>query len=495
MAQLFQVELIRLSWLQKKQVKDTLSYPACDHLQSFMPGRVLPRYLSSSSSALLPIFCTSSNTQPELKARSRRSARSTMRDAQLCKELQLFLSSQGLPCDKVPSTKELSKCGREDLAKIVRRRGYKAIQALLADSDSKQGNVQEDNGVHRVKDNVTEALIAVSDSKSLREKQLPEKPGTPDDTGQTLESNIHSFPRTLQENAKVEAAPEATASPIVKLGEEELRRRAAEFVRTGRLEQLPDSDDEEEEDENGFLEDSSDEDDDINTQNGPLDAQGIAVEKAAILRAKLLPFLKGNVPGELNNQVADSILGSSQGLKFLEELNQVGPQTWRDSTSEADLELQEIKSALVNKERELREVSRDLEETKAQLALIQAKATAEVAQAKQLALEKDLRLKSADLALANLKRVQVEYWGEGERVELAGSFNGWRYFILMEPDPTSEITKPDGSRGPMMWGTELWLYPGVYEIKFIIDGVWQIDQRREIVTRNSHHNNLLRVEP
>ncbi|MCO5549056.1 hypothetical protein L7F22_002522 [Adiantum nelumboides] len=132
---------------------------------------------------------------------------------------------------------------------------------------------------------------------------------------------------------------------------------------------------------------------------------------------------------------------------------------------------------------------------KAQLALIQAKATAEVAQAKQLALEKEIRLKSADLALANLKRVQVEYWGEGERVELAGSFNGWKYFILMESDPTSEISRPDGSRGPMMWGAELWLYPGVYEIKFIIDGVWQIDQRREVVTKNSLHNNLLRVEP
>lgn len=43
--------------------------------------------------------------------------------------------------------------------------------------------------------------------------------------------------------------------------------------------------------------------------------------------------------------------------------------------------------------------------SQAQLALVQAKATAEVAQAKQLALEKDIRLKSADLALANLKRV------------------------------------------------------------------------------------------
>ena len=43
-------------------------------------------------------------------------------------------------------------------------------------------------------------------------------------------------------------------------------------------------------------------------------------------------------------------------------------------------------------------------------------------------------------------QVQVEYWGEGSVVELAGSFNGWKHFVVMKPDLTSEISKPDGSR-------------------------------------------------
>jgi hypothetical protein len=42
--------------------------------------------------------------------------------------------------------------------------------------------------------------------------------------------------------------------------------------------------------------------------------------------------------------------------------------------------------------------------------------------------------------------VRVEYWGEGSTVELAGSFNGWKHFVAMKPDLTSEISKPDGSR-------------------------------------------------
>ncbi|KAI5081011.1 hypothetical protein GOP47_0004194 [Adiantum capillus-veneris] len=476
MARLFQLESI---CSYSVQIKDILPSPVSDHHQWFIGGRVVLRY---PSSPLLPIFCTSSNTQPESRARTRRNARSTMRDTQLCKELQLFLSSQGLPLDKVPSTKELSKRGRDDLAKVVRRRGYKAVQELLVNSDSKPAAAKEDNEIYSARGNDTSS--AVTNSISSNEEQSHKKPGTPDDTGQGLESNLGITASTTQENAKSEAASGATTklngSLVENQGEEELRRKAAEFVRTGHLDQLTDSDEGEEEDDNEIFEDSSDEEEIINMQNGQWNTEGIAAEKAALLRAKLVPFLKGMAPGQLSKQVTESMLGSSQGLK---------------SSAEADFKLQEIKSALISKERELREVARDLEETKAQLALIQAKATAEVAQAKQLVLEKDIRLKSADLALANLKRVHVEYWGEGERVELAGSFNGWKYFILMESDPTSEISKPDGSRGPMMWGTELWLYPGVYEIKFIIDGVWQIDQRREIMTRNSHHNNILRVEP
>ncbi|KAJ7564433.1 hypothetical protein O6H91_02G017200 [Diphasiastrum complanatum] len=165
-----------------------------------------------------------------------------------------------------------------------------------------------------------------------------------------------------------------------------------------------------------------------------------------------------------------------------------------DLQRQIQVELERIKMALLSRELELAKMSRELEEAKAQLALFHAKATAELTQTKQALLEKELSLQAAQQALEHLKQVQVEWWGEGSKVELAGSFNGWQYNFPMDPDPSSEIANLDGSRGPMMWGTKLWLYPGFYEIKFIVDGNWTIDQRREIVMRNMGQNNVLRVD-
>eukprot|EP00250_Pteridium_aquilinum_P000786 c10952_g1_i1 orf=295-1806(-) len=502
MAHLFHMESVCFSWSQKKGVCSfTDTYSLFDHChdrhQSFFSRGILLRHDLFSSSPILPIFCVKSDSQLDSQTRARGYARSTKRDTQLRRDLQLFLSSQGLPPDKVPTTKQLSDGGREDLAKIVRRRGYKAIQGLLADSDTKSAPAQESNAVLSVEDCVNEASITTGHVYPSRDEQLPVKSGTPNDTGQIMEPSIKKNSTIVQQSNQLEtasnAAPCLNGSHIENQEDEQLRMRAAEFVRTGRLDQLQDSKQDEEET-NDFFEDSSDEEESVGSWDGPATAERIAVEKAANLRARLLPFLKSNAPGEPNSDAAESISGSLQKPKGMEEFDHGSIQIRPGSTSEVDVELQEIKSALISKEQELSEVSRDLEETKAQLALVQAKATAEVAQAKQVALEKDIRLKSADLALANLKRVQIEYWGEGGRVELAGSFNGWKNFIPMEPDLTSEISKPDGSRGPLMWETELWLYPGVYEIKFIVDGNWQVDQRREMVMKNSLHNNLLRVE-
>ena len=37
-------------------------------------------------------------------------------------------------------------------------------------------------------------------------------------------------------------------------------------------------------------------------------------------------------------------------------------------------------------------------------------------------------------------QVQVEYWGEGSAVELAGSFNGWKHFVVMKARKSVCIT-------------------------------------------------------
>jgi hypothetical protein len=59
----------------------------------------------------------------------------------------------------------------------------------------------------------------------------------------------------------------------------------------------------------------------------------------------------------------------------------------------------------------------------------------------------------------------VEYWGQGEVVQLAGSFNNWGHYLTMEPDLSTEIPPPGGGRGPMVFGCDLRLYPGDYEVR------------------------------
>uniref|UniRef100_M0ZX16 AMP-activated protein kinase glycogen-binding domain-containing protein n=2 Tax=Solanum tuberosum TaxID=4113 RepID=M0ZX16_SOLTU len=59
---------------------------------------------------------------------------------------------------------------------------------------------------------------------------------------------------------------------------------------------------------------------------------------------------------------------------------------------------------------------------------------------------------------------------------------------------SSDIIDPIGMREPRLWKTVLWLYPGIYEIKFVVDDHWTTDPQRESVTKGSIHNNVLRVD-
>ncbi|XP_020093903.1 uncharacterized protein LOC109713977 isoform X4 [Ananas comosus] len=124
----------------------------------------------------------------------------------------------------------------------------------------------------------------------------------------------------------------------------------------------------------------------------------------------------------------------------------------------------------------------------------QAKLKAEISNIQQNIAQKDVELRAAEEELIGLKEVQIDYWANGEVVEIAGSFNGWQHRIKMDLDPSSQSTNPSVSRQSLHWTTILWLYPGVYEIKFIVDGNWRTDSRREIVTSGNITNNVLRVD-
>ncbi|CAI5462486.1 unnamed protein product [Closterium sp. Yama58-4] len=146
-----------------------------------------------------------------------------------------------------------------------------------------------------------------------------------------------------------------------------------------------------------------------------------------------------------------------------------------------------------SREEELAVIMREMEEAKAQFHLMKANAESELALARQAVLERDVKLEAAQQAMGALVKVVVEYWGEGHEVLLAGSFNGWQSHVPLVPDESSHIPNHDGSRGAMIWSCTLWLYPGHYQVKFIVDGRWTLDQRRAVVEGNMGQNNLLIV--
>ncbi|KAL0543756.1 hypothetical protein IC582_018860 [Cucumis melo] len=161
--------------------------------------------------------------------------------------------------------------------------------------------------------------------------------------------------------------------------------------------------------------------------------------------------------------------------------------------SENQVEIDRLKFMLHQKELELSQLKEQIERDKLALSVSQSKAEAELSHAQKLILERDSELVIAEECLYGLEEVQIHYSGEGEIVEVAGGFNGWHHKIKMDPQPSSDNLDSVNSKKHMHWSTVLWLYPGVYEIKFIVDGHWKIDPHRESSTKGAITNNILRV--
>ncbi|KAG4215999.1 hypothetical protein ERO13_A01G213200v2 [Gossypium hirsutum] len=163
------------------------------------------------------------------------------------------------------------------------------------------------------------------------------------------------------------------------------------------------------------------------------------------------------------------------------------------------IEINHLKFLLVynfnhQKELELSLLKEQIEKEKIALASMQNKAETEIQKAQKLVSEKDAELLAAEESLLGLQEVQLEYTGDGEIVEVSGSFNGWHHRIKLDPKPSSTIKTPLESSKSKIWSTVLWLYPGVYEIKFVVDGQWTLDPQRESTTSSRICNNILRVD-
>ncbi|WOL07399.1 hypothetical protein Cni_G16140 [Canna indica] len=205
------------------------------------------------------------------------------------------------------------------------------------------------------------------------------------------------------------------------------------------------------------------------------------------LRLKAMKFIQtgelDTIEGEdceLHQDLEDSELHQDMASTGLEEHDQN--------------EIYHLKSSVHQKEMELSKMKQDIEDEKLALSNLQARATAELDDIQKIIREKDVEIHAAEEYLNGLKEVHIDYWANGQIVEVAGSFNGWQDKVKLDLHPSSGDMEPPVSRDQLLWSTVLWLYPGVYEIKFIVDGHWKIDSWRQIITIGGITNNVLIVD-
>lgn len=95
------------------------------------------------------------------------------------------------------------------------------------------------------------------------------------------------------------------------------------------------------------------------------------------------------------------------------------------------------------------------------------------------------RLKSRIDEVHNVSDVELEWIGMAESVQIMGSFDGWTVGVDMSAEVTEGFTRFSGC---------LKLPPGRYEVKFLVDGEWQLSPALPSVGEGLACNNLLVVE-
>ncbi|CAO2829154.1 unnamed protein product [Amaranthus hypochondriacus] len=142
-------------------------------------------------------------------------------------------------------------------------------------------------------------------------------------------------------------------------------------------------------------------------------------------------------------------------------------------------DLRQLSDVSEFQENEIMNAQDKLRSLRAKLAVIEGKMALAIVDAQNILDEKQKRINDARIALQLLRTTCIVWPNSGSEVLLAGSFDGWSTQRKMTRSSTG------------IFSLCLKLYPGKYEIKFIVDGIWKVDPLRPIVTNNGFENNLL----
>ncbi|OVA06955.1 hypothetical protein BVC80_1731g31 [Macleaya cordata] len=392
--------------------------------QRFPPRRLIIIYAAASSST--------KNSSVKKKVRAGRTVKS---NSELCNDLREFISMVGLPEGHVPSLKELTQHGRKDLANIVRRRGYKLITELLTVSTERNTitsteNQDLNNGQDEIVDSLAESVLAPSEGSI---------------------SGNYPF-----EANGVEPLISDTQSSIESSSSSSLQEKAAKFVLDGELDAIEDQVDEGDrctelvnkiQAESPFSEES------LKYEAAESNATSTMTASATI--SELVAPLATEYSGDRDDFLSAEGLNGSHDHEHLDA---------EASERDNQVEIDRLKVMLHHQELELSQLKERIEKEKFALSILQAKAEKEIGKSQEIIVAKDEELQAAEESLSGLKEVQIEFWGNAETVEVAGSFNGWHHQIKMDAVPSSTTINPTGSRKSRLWSTVLWLYPGIYEV-------------------------------
>ncbi|VFQ66721.1 unnamed protein product [Cuscuta campestris] len=149
----------------------------------------------------------------------------------------------------------------------------------------------------------------------------------------------------------------------------------------------------------------------------------------------------------------------------------------RGSCSRSDV--LKLSDALEFQENQFINAQERLRSIRTKLTILEGKMTLATIDAQKTTEKKQSRIDSAYIAMRLLRTTHIVWPNSASEVLVAGSFDSWTCQRKMEKSSAG------------IFSLTLLLYPGKYEIKFIVDGKWRVDPLRPVVQNHGHENNLL----
>ncbi|CAA3000122.1 Hypothetical predicted protein [Olea europaea subsp. europaea] len=201
--------------------------------------------------------------------------------------------------------------------------------------------------------------------------------------------------------------------------------------------------------------------------------------------AEALDCHEGSNQNQVQTRLENMELELTTALQFLRSKKE--GYIAKEVAGRSSSDLQKVSDAWEFQENELMNSQERLRSIRAKLAVLEGKVTLAIIDAQKILEEKQKRIDVARKALQLLRTVCIVWPKSASEVLLAGTFDGW----TTQNECSIELQRKMEKSKTGIFSVYLKLYPGRYEIKFIVDGIWKVDPLRPITHNGRYENNLL----